>query len=51
MWGLGVDITNVQFAGMITLLMLTPPWDPVIGTLEGVLDPRVVISHLITKWT
>src|SRR5882724_9024814 len=28
--GLGVGITNALFAGVITLLMLMPSWDPVI---------------------
>ena len=31
--------------------MLTPSWDPVIGTLGGVLDPKVVISRLNTEWS
>ena len=30
--------------------MLTPSWDPVIGTLGGVLDPKVIISRLNTEW-
>jgi len=42
--GLGVDITDAQFSGVITLSMLTPSWDPVIGTLGGVLDLKVVNS-------
>ena len=49
--GLGVDVTDAQFAGVITLLMPTLSWDPVIGTLGGVLDPKVVISHLNTEWS
>ena len=48
--GLGVEITNAQFTGVITLSMPTPSWDPVIGTLGGVLDSKVVISRLNTKW-
>jgi len=39
--GLGVDITDAQFTRVITLSMPTPSWDPVIGTLGGVLDPKV----------
>jgi len=31
--------------------MLTPSWDPVVGTLGGVLDPKVVISRLNTEWS
>ena len=42
--GLRVEITDAQFTGVITLSMPTPSWDPVIGTLGGVLDPKVVIS-------
>jgi len=49
--GLGVDITDAQFARVISLSMPTPSWDPVIGTLGGVLDPKVVISHLHTEWS
>jgi len=49
--GLGVDITDAQFTRVITLSMPTPSWDPVIGTLGGVLDPKVVISCLNTKWS
>src|SRR5882724_12847070 len=49
--GLGVAISDAQFAGVITLSMLTPSWDPVIGTLGGVLDPKIVISRLITEWS
>jgi len=30
----------MQFAGVITLSMLTPSWDPIIGTLGGVLDQK-----------
>ena len=48
--GLGVEITDAQFVGVITLSMPTPSWDPVIGTLGGVLDPKVVISRLNTEW-
>ena len=42
--GLGIEITDAEFAGVITLSMLTPSWDPVIGSLRGVLDPMIVIS-------
>jgi len=31
--------------------MLMPSWDPIVGTLGGVLDPKVVISHLNTEWS
>ena len=48
--GLGVEITDAQFAGVITLSMPTPSWDPVIGTLGGVLDPKIVISRINTEW-
>ena len=33
------------------LSMPTPSWDPVIGTLGGVLDLKVIISHLNTEWS
>jgi len=49
--GLGIEITDAQFARVISLSMPTPSWDPVIGTLGGVLDPKVVISHLHTEWS
>src|SRR5882724_9681205 len=49
--GLGVDVTDAQFTGIITLSMPTPSWDPVVGTLGGILDPKVVISRLITEWS
>src|SRR5882724_436107 len=49
--GLGVDVSDAQFARVISLSMLTPSWDPNIGTLGGVLDPKVVILHLITEWS
>jgi len=49
--GLGVDVTDAQFSGVITLSMPSPSWDPVIGTLGGVLDPKIVISHLNTEWS
>ena len=32
-----MEVTDAQFAGVITLSMPTPSWDPVIGTLGGVL--------------
>ena len=47
---LGVPISDAQFAGVITLSMPTP-WDPMVETLGGVLDPKVVTSHLITEWS
>ena len=31
--------------------MPIPSWDTVIGTLGGVLDLKVVISHLNTEWS
>src|SRR5882724_6822585 len=49
--GLGVPISDAQFAGVISLSMPTPSWDPVVGTLGGILDPKVVTSRLITEWT
>src|SRR5882724_6833614 len=49
--GLGVDISDAHFAGVISLSMLTPSWDPVIGTLGGVLDPKVIITCLNTEWS
>src|SRR5882672_4333168 len=49
--GLGVDIPDAQFAGVISLSMPTPSWYPVVGTLGGVLDPKVVISRLNTEWS
>jgi len=49
--GLGVDVMDAQFSRAITLSMPTPLWDPVIGTLGGVLDPKIVISHLSTEWS
>jgi len=49
--GLGVDVMDAQFARVITLSMPTPSWDPVIGTLGGVLDPKIVISCLSTEWS
>jgi len=48
---LGVTVMDSQFAGIIMLSMPTPSWDPVIGNLGGVLDPRVIISHLNTEWS
>jgi len=33
------------------LVYATPSWDPVIGTLGGVLDPKIVISCLSTEWS
>jgi len=48
---LGVGITNALFTGVITLSMPTPSWDPVIGTLGGVLDPKIVNSCLNTEWS
>ena len=49
--GLGVDVTDAQFARVITLSMPSPSWDPVIGTLGGILDLKVVILCLNTKWS
>jgi len=49
--GLGVNITDTQFTGVIILSMPMPSWDPIVGTLGGVLDPRVIISHLNTEWS
>jgi len=49
--GLGVHISDAQFAGVITLSMPTPSWDPVIGTLGGILDPKLIISQLYTEWS
>src|SRR5882672_4988406 len=46
-----MDVTDTQFAGVLTLSMPSPSWDHVIGTLGGVLDPKVVISCLNTKWS
>src|SRR5882724_11354160 len=48
---LGVTITDSQFMGIIMLSMPTPSWDLVIGTLGGVLDPRVIISRLNMGWS
>src|SRR6266481_2669264 len=49
--GLGVNISDAQFAGIITLSMPTPSWDPMIGTLGGILDPKVIISRISTEWS
>jgi len=49
--GLGADVPDAQFASMITLSMPSPSWDLVVGTLGGVLDPRVIISRLNTEWS
>src|SRR5882724_10683827 len=49
--GLGINVMDSQFAGIIMLSMPTPSWDPVIGTLGGVLDPKVIISQLNTEWS
>src|SRR5882724_5860384 len=49
--GLGINVMDSQFAGIIMLSMPTPSWDPVIGTLGGVLDPKVIISRLNTEWS
>src|SRR5882724_1242256 len=49
--GLGMPISDAQFTGVITLSMPTPSWDPIVGTLGGVLDPKVVISCLNTEWS
>jgi len=31
--------------------MPSPSWDPVIGTLGGVLDPKIIISRISTEWS
>src|SRR5882724_11019899 len=51
--GLCVDITDAHFSGVISLSMLTPSWDPKIGTLGGVLDPKVVLmpQHQVEQET
>jgi len=49
--GLGITVTDSQFAGIIMLSMPTPSWDPVIGTLGGILDLKVIISRLNTEWS
>src|SRR5467141_3820078 len=48
---LGIDVLDAQFSGIITLSMPTPSWDPVIGTLGGILDPKVIISRLNMEWS
>ncbi|KAF8574352.1 hypothetical protein K439DRAFT_1624383 [Ramaria rubella] len=49
--GLGLSILDSEFAGIITLSMPSPFWDPVVGLLGGTLDSKVVISRLTTKWS
>ena len=49
--GLGISIPDSRFAGIITLSMPSPSWDPVLGSLGGTLDPVTVISRLQTEWT
>ena len=49
--GLGVDVTDTQVTRVIMLSMPTPSCNPIIGTLGGVLDPKVVISHLHIEWS
>jgi len=49
--GLGVTIMDSQFVGLIMLSMPTPSWDPVIGTLVGVLNLKVIILCLNTEWS
>jgi len=49
--GLGMPISDAQFTRVITLSMPTLSWDHIVGTLGGVLDPKVVISHLNTEWS
>jgi len=49
--GLSITITDSQFAGILMLSMPTPSWDPVIGTLDRVLDTKVIILHLNTEWS
>jgi len=42
---------NSQSAGIIRLSIPTPSCDPVIGTLGGVLDLKIIILHLNTEWS
>jgi len=49
--GLGVAISDAQFMGVITLSMPKPSWDPVIRTLGGILDPKIVILRLNMEWS
>ena len=49
--GLGLNILDSQFTGIITLSMPLPSWDPVIGALGGMLDPKIIISHISTEWS
>src|SRR5882724_3567479 len=49
--GLGLHIPDAQLAGTIMLSMPSPSWDPVMGTLGGILDPKVIISCLSTEWS
>jgi len=49
--GLGMMVSDSHFTGIIMLSMPTPSWDPVITTLGGVLDPKVIILHLNTEWS
>ena len=46
-----MDIPDEQFSGIIMLSMPTPSWDPMIGTLGGVLDPKTIISCLNMEWS
>jgi len=46
-----VGITDTLFAGVITLSMPMPSWDPMIGALGGILDPIVIILCLDTEWS
>jgi len=48
---LGITVSDSQFAGITMLSMPSPSWDPVISTLGGVLDPKVIISHLNMEWS
>ena len=41
----------MQFVDVITLSMPMPSWDPVIRTLGGILDLKIVISWLNMEWT
>jgi len=49
--GLSINVMDSQFVDIIMLSTPTPSWDPVIGTLGRVLDPKVIISHLNTEWS
>ena len=44
--GLGMPISDAQFARVITLSMSTPSWDPIVGTLGG--EIQRWLSHIST---